>query len=439
MTAFILLTCAVCALPASAQDSGSPDRFWPQWRGPWGTGVAPHADPPVEWSEQKNVRWKIALPGTGHSTPIVWGDRVFITAAVPYGEPVSPRYGDAAGGHDILPVTHRHRFTVIAVSRRDGRVLWQRILRAELPRAGVHRTASLASSSPVTDGEHLFASFGSYGLYALDLEGKLRWQNDLGDLHTLHSHGEGSSPALYRDTLIINWDHEGDSFLAAFDKRTGRERWRVQRPSGSSWTTPIVVEHRGKPQVIVSGSERVRGYDLATGSKLWQCGTLSVENVVSSPVAGGGMVFAGSTYDRPGMLAIRLEGAEGDVTGTKQVVWERPRGAPYVPSPLLYGDALYFVDHFQGILTRVNARDGEDRPGPLRLNGIRTVFASPVGAAGRVYVTDREGATIVIRDSDRPEVLALNRLDDSFSASAAATDRELFLRGRDHLYCIARD
>jgi outer membrane protein assembly factor BamB len=424
-------------MPAAGQNGSDAQHYWPQWRGPLGTGVAPYANPPVTWSENKNIRWKIALPGKGHSTPIVWGDHIFITAAVPYGKSLQPRYSDASGAHDILPVTQQHRFMVIAVNRRDGKVLWERIVREEFPHEGVHYTASLASSSPVTDGEHLFAFFGSYGLYCLDLNGKPVWQMDLGDMQTLHSHGEGSSPVLYRATLIINWDHEGESFIVAFDKQTGKQRWKVERAKATSWSTPIVVESDGKPQVIISGSEYVRGYDLGTGEVRWECGGLSVENVVSSPVAGDGMVFTGSTYDKQAMLAIRLDGAEGDITGTKQVVWRRNRGAPYVPSPVLYDDALYFLYHFQGILTRVNARTGEDQPGPLRLSGLRTVFASPVGAAGRVYITDREGTTLVMSHSDKPEILALNKLDDSFSASAAVVGNELFLRGEQNLYCIA--
>ena len=416
---------------------------WPQWRGPLGTGVAPHANPPVEWSERENIRWKIALPGKGHSTPIVWGDRIFVTTAVAFGGALKPKYSGAPSAHDELPITHRYKFIVMAISHRDGKVLWERTVREDLPHAGGHYTASLASNSPVTDGEHLFAYFGSYGLYCLDLDGELLWETDLGTMHTLHGHGEGSSPALYGDTLIINWDHEGQSYLVAFDKRTGKERWKVSRDGVSSWTTPIIVAHRstggGKPQVIISGSKRVQGYDLATGGVIWECGGLSVENVVTSPVAGAGMVYAGSSYDKQTMLAIRLDGAKGDITGTKQVVWNRTRGAPYVPSPLLYGDSLYFIRHLQGILTRVNARTGDDQPGPFRLNGIGYVFASPVGAHSRVYITDRDGTTLVISHDDIPKPLALNRLDDSFSASPAVVGNELFLRGEQYLYCIAEE
>ncbi|MBI4660778.1 MAG: PQQ-binding-like beta-propeller repeat protein [Verrucomicrobia bacterium] len=426
------------ALPSASGETNAL-YYWPHWRGPLATGLAPHADPPVEWSETKNIRWKIALPGKGHSTPAVWGDRVFVTTAVPFGDALPPKYSGAPGGHDEVPITHRHKFVVIALDRRNGTILWERTLREELPHQGGHLTASLASPSPVTDGERLFVHFGSWGLYCLDFNGEVIWQADLGQLNTLHGHGEGSSPALHGDTLVVSWDHEGASFVVAFDKRTGQQRWQTPRDRASSWTTPIVAGHNGRPQVIISGSERVRSYDLVSGGLIWECRGLSAENVVSSPVAGHGMIFTGSTYDRPGMLAIRLDGAKGDVTGTKQVVWRRPRGAPYVPSPLLSGDSLFFLYHFQGMLTRVNARTGEDRPGPIRLPGIFNVFASPVAAGGRVYVTSREGVTVVLEDSDRLEVIAQNRLDDRFSASAALAGKELWLRGEKHLYCLAAE
>ena len=432
IAACCLLTPAVAADP---DDGGDTQRYWPQWRGPLGTGVAPDADPPVEWSENKNIRWKIPLPGSGHSTPIVWGDHVFITTAVPYGDAMEPRHTTAPGAHDNVPITHHHRFVVIAVNRRDGKIAWRKTVHEELPHQGYHYTGGLASSSPVTDGEQLFASFGSPGLYCLDLDGKLLWEKKLGEMQIKHGHGEGSSPVLHGDTLVVNWDHEGQSFVIAFDKRTGKRRWKIRRQEVTSWATPIVVEHAGKPQVIVSGTSRVRGYDLATGNVIWECGGLS-QNIVASPVAADGMVYAASSYDKRAMLAIRLDGARGDITGTDQVVWARTRGTPYVPSPLLYGDSLYFLGHYQGVLSHVNARTGKERYGSFRLVGIRNVYASPVGAADRVYITDRSGTTLVIHHGNSPRVLARNRLSDSFSASAAIVGDELYLRGRQYLYCI---
>ena len=357
----VLACCSLLVLPAAAEDD---DHYWPQWRGPWGTGVAPHANPPVKWSEVENVRWKIALPGTGHSTPIVWGDRVLITTAAPYGDSMEPRYDSAHGAHDSVPVTQRHRFIVLAISRREGKILWQRTLHTEVPHEGGHLSGTFASHSPVTDGEHVFAFFGSRGIYALDLDGELQWKADLGEMQTKHAHGEGSSPALHGDTLIINWDHEGQSFVIAFDKRTGEERWRFARDEVTSWATPIVVEHGDTRQLVVSGTNRVRGYDLATGDVIWECSGLSA-NIVASPVSADGMVYVGSSYDRRAMLAIRLDGAKGDITGTAQVVWSRRRGTPYVPSPLLYGDSLYFLHHYQGILSRVGRKTGEERTGPV--------------------------------------------------------------------------
>ncbi len=411
---------------------------WGQWRGPLATGEAPGADPPVSWSESENVRWKVELPGQGHSTPVIWGDHVYVTAAIPVGEARAARFDRAPGAHDSVPVTHEHQFVAIALDRATGKMVWQTTLATALPHEGGHVTGSLVSNSPATDGEMLYAFFGSRGLYALDQAGKVVWQKKLGSMQTKHAHGEGSSPALAGETLLVNWDHEGDSFVVAFDKRTGKERWRKERSEVTSWASPIIVEFGGKQQAIVSGTDRVRSYDLATGEVLWECGGLSA-NVVASPVAGEGMVFAGSSYDTRALLAIRLAGAKGDVTGTDAVAWSRRRGTPYVPSPLLYQGSLYFLRHYQPILTRVVAATGEERQGPFRLSGLRDIYASPIAAAGRVYVTDRHGATLVLSHDDEPKVLALNQLDDRFSASAAVAGNELFLRGERFLYALGAE
>lgn len=442
LPALALAAVALAAVALGAAGEGDVDanpvaeRYWPQWRGPLGTGVAPHADPPLRWSESSNIRWKVALPGSGHSTPIVWGDRVFITAAIPYGDRVDPVPDTAPGAHDNAPVLYQYEFAVLAISRADGSVIWQRTLNRQLPREGGHYTASFASNSPVTDGELLFAFFGSHGLFCLNLDGDLQWKADFGVMQTKHGHGEGSSPVLFGNTLVVNWDHEGQSFTVALDKRTGKQLWKIARDEVTSWATPIVVEHDGKPQLIISGTNRIRGFDLATGRVIWECDGLSA-NIVATPVSADGMVYAGSSYDTRAMLAIRLEGAKGDITGTDRVAWIRTRGTPYVPSPLLYGESLYFLRHYQGVLTRLIARTGEEQDGPFRLPEIRNVYASPVGAAGRVYITDLDGTTVVISHGDSPTVLAINRLDDSFSASATPVGGELFLRGERYLYCIA--
>ena len=437
MTPTLLFLLALQGAPKTAEAPAA-EHYWPHWRGPHDTGVAPHADPPLEWSEERNVRWKVALAGIGHSTPVLFGERLFLTAAVPSGDALEPAPDTAPGAHDNAPVTHRQAFVALAVHRDDGRVLWQRTLHEELPHERAHVSATFASGSPVTDGEHVFAFFGSRGLFCLDVDGNPVWEIDLGQMSVKHAHGEGSSPALYGDTLVVNWDHEGDSFAVAFDKRTGEERWRAARDEPTSWASPIIVEVAGEPQVVISGTNRVRGYDLASGVVLWECGGLS-HNVVASPVFADGVVYAGSSYEKQAMLAIRLEGAEGDVTDTDSVLWYRRRMTPYVPSPLLYGDALYFLHHYQGFLARVEAPTGQQSGRPLRLTGMDAVYASPLGAAGRVYVVDRSGVTAVIEHGPVPRILSLNRLDDAFSASPIAAGEELYLRGERFLYCLARE
>jgi outer membrane protein assembly factor BamB len=415
-------------------------RFWHQWRGPLANGVAPHANPPAVWSETNNIRWKISLPGKGHSSPIVYDDRVYVTAAAPVGEAQKPVHDSAPGVHDSLPVTHTHQYMVLAINRRSGHVLWKKVVREEWPHEGGHNTGSPVSNSPVTDGEFVYAFFGSRGLYCLDTNGVVKWQKQLGKMQTLHAHGEGSSPVLHGDTLIVNWDHEGDSFLYAFDKTTGAQRWKVARDEKTSWSTPLIVEERGiEPQIVVSATKRIRGYDLRFGRLIWECGGLS-QNVVASPVAAFGLVIAGSSYDRQAMVAVRLAGAKGDITDTAQVAWKLNRLTPYVSSPLLYGDVLYFLRHNQNVLSRFDPVAGVPRGEPLRLDGIRDfIFASPVGAAGRIYITGRDGNTVVLRHHPDNAILAVNHLDDSFSASAALAGEEIYLRGEKFLYCIAEN
>lgn len=419
--------------------SDEADAFWPQWRGPLSTGEGPQADPPVEWDAEsgKNILWKASIPGKGHSTPVVWGDCVFLTAAVPVGEPLKePKWSGVPGAHDNLPITHKQRFVVIAVNRKDGEILWQQTVREELPHEGGHDSGTLASASPATDGERVYAFFGSRGLHCLNVEsGDLIWKVDLGRMQTKHGHGEGSSPVLHKGILAVNWDHEGDSFVAAFDAKTGKERWRAARNEVTSWATPIVVEHGGHSQLIVPGTEKLRAYNLEDGTVIWECGGLS-NNIVASPVAADGMVFVGSSYEKQAMLAIRLAGAAGEITGSKQVVWRRIRRTPYVPSPLLYQGALFFFAHYQPVLVRADAETGNETAGPFRLEGMQSLYASPVAAAGRVYITDLAGQTLVLSNEPEPQMLAVNGLGESISASAALAGKELFLRGDEHLFCI---
>ena len=312
---------------------------WPTWRGPLATGVAPHANPPVAWNDKKNIRWKAVLPGKGHSTPIVWGERIYLTTAIPFGEALRPRLPERPGTHDNFPLTHNHEFAVLAVSRRDGSILWQKTVRKELPHEAGHVTGSLASASPVTDGELVFAFFGSRGIYCLDTAGKVLWEKQLGVMHSKHGHGEGSSPILAGDALIVNWDHEDGSFVAAFDKRTGKQLWKVARAEDTSWATPIVVDQGGKTQVIVSGTHRIRAYDLSSGAVVWECGGLS-SNVVASPVSANGIVYAGSSYDTRALLAIAWTGP-GATSPEPAMCFGLVSAAHLMCPRALYDDSLY--------------------------------------------------------------------------------------------------
>ena len=427
-----LLISSMVTMPAFANE---PDTNWPQWRGPLANGVSLTGNPPITWSETENIRWKVSIPGRGHSTPVVWDDRVVLTTAIPVGNQLDPIYSDAPGAHDNVPVTQKHQYAVMAVSRRDGSCLWQRIVKEVLPHEGGHYTASLASHSPVTDGERIYAFFGSRGLYCLTWDGVILWTVELGQLKSKHGHGEGASPVLFNDTIVVNSDHEGASFIVAIDKHSGRQRWKVARDEVTSWATPIVVPNGEKSQVVVSGTDRVRGYDLDTGDVIWECGGLSA-NIIASPVSSNGIVYVGSSYETRALMAIRIEGASGDITDTDQVLWNRFQATPYVPSPLLYKGSLYVLRHYQGILSRVVAETGDEPTGPFRLGGIGNVYASPVAVSDRIYITDLDGATIVISASNEPDVLAFNRLRDRFSASAAISGSDLFLRGMRYLYCI---
>ena len=441
---FALIAVSFCS-PLSAQEVVSDTRGtsnvpvsqqWSQWRGPLGTGESPTAKPPTRWSETENIKWKVPMPGLGHSTPAVWGDNIFVTTAIPFGPKFEPIHDGAPGSHDNVMVSQKFKFEALAYSRANGKIKWQKTLHAAVPHEGGHVSASLASGCPVTDGTHLIAYFGTHGLYCLDYQGNVVWKKTLGKMKTKHAHGEGASPALLGDILLINWDHEGESFVVALDKSTGKELWRQPREEVTSWSSPILYQHRDRVQAIVAGTGAVRGYDAKTGEVIWSCSGLS-NNIVATPIAKDGIVYVGSSYEIRSMMAILLDGAKGDITGTNQVLWQRATRTPYVPTPLLYRGNLYFLKHYQGILTIAQAKTGEEVVGPFRLGGIRDIYASPVAADGKIFITDRNGVTLVLSEPDMPRVLAANVLKDSFSASAVLVEDEILLRGEKFLYCIS--
>lgn len=428
---FLLLA----AIPLGAAQSGAaadPDAWWPQWRGPLGTGASPVADPPTRWSESENVRWKVAVPGRGHASPVVWGDRVYLLTAIPPQGGAGPAAAERSGTVASAPL----RFAVLALDRATGETIWQRTAIEAAPHEGTHLDGSWASASAVTDGRRIFAHFGSRGLFAYTDEGEELWRKDLGDMTTRRGFGEGSSPALHGETLVVNWDHEGASFIVALDAATGRELWRRERDEVTSWSTPLVVEVSGRPQVVVAATGRTRGYDLANGEIVWEAAGMTT-NAVPSPVAADGLVYVTSGFRGNALQAIRLAGARGEISGSEAIVWSYDRDTPYVPSPALHDGLLYMLKSNSGVLTALDAATGEILYGPVRLPGIDGAYASLVAAGDRIYVAGRGGTTVVLAAGPEFRVLAENRLDEGFDASPALAGRDLLLRGHGHLYCLS--
>jgi outer membrane protein assembly factor BamB len=441
ITVLFLLT-AVCthAMAAGADD------YWPTWRGPAATGTAAQGNPPVTWSESENVKWKVELPGRGHSSPVIWGDKVFLLTAIDTGQakpaeaqpaqPPAAAPGGRGGLSGPAPKTI-HKFDFLCLDRATGKVLWQKTATEAVPHEGHQPTGSFASYSPITDGKYVWASFGSRGLYCFDLDGGLKWSKPLPTMKTIMSFGEGSSPALAGDTLIVVCDQEAGSAIFAFNKATGEQLWRKDRDEPTSWATPAVVEVDGKTQVIVSATKLIRSYDAKTGDLIWQCSG-QVKNVIPSPVVGFGMVFCTSGYQGSSLQAIKLAGKTGDLSKTDAIAWQVNKATPYVSSPLLYGNRIYVFSVLKPVLSCYEAQTGKALFTEQTLEGINQVYASPVGAADHVYCPGRNGVTVVIKNADAFEVLATNKLDDAFDASPAVIGDDLYLRGNKFLYCITK-
>jgi outer membrane protein assembly factor BamB len=432
----ILATSAAALFTLSPlRADGEADKYWPQWRGPHATGVSTSADPPTEWSETKNIKWKIEIPGRGSASPVIWGDRLFLLTAIPAGMTGAESHKPLGG---VAPRVV-HQYKVLAINRADGKIVWERAAREETPHEASHQdNGTWASASAITDGEHVIASFESRGIFCYDMQGTLVWQKDLGDKRMRNEFGEGSTPVLHGNTLVVVWDHfvPGASFVAALDKRTGAELWRAKRDEIDTWATPAVIEEGGRTHVVVPGMNRLRSYDLKTGAILWETAGLTM-NPIPSPVAGDGMVFATSGFRGNSLKAIRLEGAKGDITTSGHVVWTLDRDTPYVPSPLLYEGVLYILKTNNGLLSAFDAKTGKPHYQVQRLEKVPNVFSSPVAASGRVYIAGRDGTTVVLRHGAALQVLAENTLDDGFDASPALVDRDLYLRGYRFLYRIS--
>ncbi len=424
-----------CAVAADAQDA------WPRWRGPEFNGVA-RGDAPLTWSDKDHIAWKTQVPGKGHSSPVIWGNRIFLTTAVPTGNaPVAAPVDPAPAGRRRGPgggsgPQAEQKLMVLAFDRANGKQLWEKVATVATPHEGFHgKYGSFASNSVVVDSKHVIAFFGSRGVYCYTHDGKAVWEKDFGiKLRMTMAFGEGSSPALDGDKLILLFDHEGDSMLVALDKNSGRELWRTPRPAGSSWSSPLVVTVGGKKQVLVAATKFVAGYDLENGKLIWQTTGLG-RNVIPMPVVADGVAIVMSGYQSPNLLAIRL-GGEGDLTGTDAILWQNQRGNSYTPSPVLHDGKLYVLTD-NGTISCFDAKTGKAFYTQARLPKSYSFKASPVAANGKLYLSTEDGDVVVLKMGEQFEVLATNTLADQvFLASPAIMDGAIYLRGQNTLFSV---
>ena len=434
----ILSACLLLiAIPMPAFGESFTDN-WHQWRGPNATGVSTTANPPVTWGEDENIKWKVAIEGQGTSTPIIWGDKVFVLTAINTGvkDPSIPDPEDQPKTNffDIKQPNAQHAFVVLCLDRNTGKEIWRQVATTKIPHQGAHNDNDFAPASPTTDGKHLYCWFGSAGLFCYDLQGHKIWEKKLGEVKVGSSLGEGCSPVLHEGKLVIVRDHAGQSTIEVLDAKTGNTLWKRERDEGNAWATPRIIQHSGKTQVITAASGFVRSYDLNTGDIIWQCSGLT-GNAIPCPVVEGDYVICMTGYQGYSAMAIPLT-ETGDISDSEKILWKKERGTPYIPSPLLYEGLIFYNQSNQAILTCLDAKTGEVAFGPKRVGELSNIYASPVGAGGRVYLTGRNGNTLVLERGPEYKVTALNKLDERFDASPALAGNQLFLRGAKHLYCI---
>lgn len=416
------------ALPLSAAS-------WPQWRGPSNNGVAA-SSAPTKFSATENVKWRVAVPGRGNSTPIVVGDKIFLTTAIPTGKsgPASAP-GPNGGGVGVA----EHEFVVMALDKASGKTLWRQTAITTTPHEGYHQQyGSFASNSPVSDGESVFVNFGSRGVYAYDLDGNLKWKKELAPLEMRLEFGEGTAPVVHGDSLVLQHDQQVNSYVLVLDKRTGEEIWRADRKEESAWAQPLVVEYGGRTQLITS-STRVRTYDLATGELIWEAGGLGGNAIPAVVQVSDDMVIALTGWRNANLLAIKL-GGQGDITGNPEFIkWTNARGNSYTPSPVVHDGILYMVTD-NGMLSALDALTGDVHYLQQRLPELQSYKASPVAADGKLYTASEGGIASVVKLGKTFEVVAANNMgDEMFVSSPVIVDGDLFLRSQDELFCISED
>jgi outer membrane protein assembly factor BamB len=485
---------------------------WHQWRGPNADGSARDSKPPIQWSENENIKWKVEVPGKGSSSPIIWEDRIYLMTAIemlPTGEaeratdtdldavqaspaqlartsngrrsgsserrPVPrsgavevlssdagtqdrqqqdqqgdargsrrgaqerggqdrPGQGRGRGGRGGNVVVNPHQFIVLCLDRKNGQEIWRTVVKEAVPHESGHNTNTFSAASPIVDGKRIFANFGSRGFFCLDMNGKVIWEKELGQMTTRNGFGEGSSASVYGETVVIPWDHEGDSFIVALNAANGEEQWRVARDERTTWATPLITPFKDKVQVVTNGT-RVRSYDLADGTLLWECGG-QAKNPIPSPIRHEDQVVCMTGYQGYAIVSMSLD-SSGDITQTQQVSWTGDGAAPYVPSPVLYDGLLYFVKSNNPLMVARDVKTGEVVIEETRLPKMRVVYASPVAAGGHVYFCSREGVVVVVKAGPSGEVVATNDMGETIDASPAIVGNEIYLRGEKHLYCIS--
>ncbi|MSR63239.1 MAG: hypothetical protein EXS08_12425 [Planctomycetes bacterium] len=406
------------------------EAYWPHWRGPSANGVTPTALA-HHWSDTQNVRWVVPTPGRGASTPVIWGEQVFFTTAVPTGRALER----ADSNSSASGAPEEQSFELHALDRRTGATRWKSVARVATPHEGYHKSyGSFASAAPVTDGERVYVSFGSQGLYAIDLAGKLAWSFDPRvKLAMRNGFGEGLAPVLAGEVLVQVCDQEHDSFAFALDKRTGKELWRVPRDEPSTWATPLVTEFAGVTQVVTAGTTRVRSYAPKTGELLWERGGLGL-NAIPAVLRAGDLVLCMSGYRDPRILALKL-GGRGALPD-EAIAWSSTQGCAYTASPVL-DDGLYYTVSDRGLLSCFDAQTGEAHYLEERLPRGSALKSSPIAAGGFLYLPTEAGEVHLVKLGPEFEVAATNTLSDQvFVASPAAAAGDLFLRSWTHLFCI---
>ena len=417
MSIFALFLCAAATTAGERQGvrivpvDAEAAKYWTRWRGPSGQGLVEGGAYVDTWSGTDNVLWKTEVPGKGNSSPIIWKDKLFLTTAYDNGK----------------------RRSVLGFDRASGKKIWETFAPEAKPE-GAYGKNGWATGTPTTDGERVYAYFGAAGLLCLDLDGKQLWHKPMAGMETLH--GMACSPLLYKDLVIVYQELNGGGFIAAFNKKSGEEAWRTPRKETVGWGSPLAITVDGKDQIIVSSQDRVYAYDPADGKVIWTCEGNNLE-VIPSPVVGHDLLFCCSGRSGP-TLAIKPQGAKGDITKTN-VVWKVTKASPFVPSPLVVGDYIYMVNDMVSVVLCYEAKTGkpmwQERCGEAVKEGFS---AAPIAVNGKLFFTNEQGETFVLKPGPETEVLHVNRLGEKTLASPALVEGRWYIRGERNLYCIGK-